>query len=106
MSIINATDASFDTDVVNSDGLVLVDFWAAWCGPCKAIAPVLEELAEDYQGRVKIVKVDVDDNPQSAARFGIRSIPTLFVFKNGERVETVVGGRPKSEFAALLDKHL
>lgn len=106
MSIINATDASFDTDVVNSDGLVLVDFWAAWCGPCKAIAPVLEELAEDYQGRVKIVKVDVDTNPQSAARFGIRSIPTLFVFKNGERVETVVGGRPKSEFAALLDKHL
>ena len=106
MSIINATDASFDTDVVNSDGLVLVDFWAAWCGPCKAIAPVLEELAEDYQGRVKIVKVDVDANPQSAARFGIRSIPTLLVFKNGERVETVVGGRPKSEFAALLDKHL
>lgn len=106
MSIINATDASFDTDVVNSDGLVLVDFWAAWCGPCKAIAPVLEELAEDYQGRVKIVKVDVDANPQSAARFGIRSIPTLFVFKNGEWVETVVGGRPKSEFAALLDKHL
>ena len=106
MSIINATDASFDTDVVNSDGLVLVDFWAAWCGPCKAIAPVLEELAEDYQGRVKIVKVDVDANPQSAARFGIRSIPTLFVFKNGERVETVVGGRPKSEFDALLDKHL
>ncbi|MPX21950.1 thioredoxin [Moraxella catarrhalis] len=106
MSIINATDASFDTDVVNFDGLVLVDFWAAWCGPCKAIAPVLEELAEDYQGRVKIVKVDVDANPQSAARFGIRSIPTLFVFKNGERVETVVGGRPKSEFAALLDKHL
>ena len=106
MSIINATDASFDTDVVNSDGLVLVDFWAAWCGPCKAIAPVLEELAEDYQGRVKIVKVDVDDIPQSAARFGILSIPTLFVFKNGERVETVVGGRPISEFAALLDKHL
>ena len=106
MSIINATDASCDTDVVNSDGLVLVDFWAAWCGPCKAIAPVLEELAEDYQGRVKIVKVDVDANPQSAARFGIRSIPTLFVFKNGERVETVVGGRPKSEFAALLDKQV
>ena len=106
MSISNATDASFDTDVVHSDGLGLVDFCAAWCGPCKAIAPVLEELAEDYQGRVKIVKVDVDANPQSAARFGIRSIPTLFVFKNGERVETVVGGRPKSEFAALLDKHL
>ncbi|OOS24183.1 thioredoxin [Moraxella pluranimalium] len=106
MSIINATDASFDADVLNSDKVVLVDFWAAWCGPCKAIAPVLEELAEDYAGRVQIVKVDVDANPESAARFGIRSIPTLFVFKNGERVDAVVGGRPKSEFAALLDKHL
>lgn len=106
MSIINATDASFDADVLNSDKVVLVDFWAAWCGPCKAIAPVLEELAEDYAGRVQIVKVDVDANPESAARFGIRSIPTLFVFKGGERVEAVVGGRPKSEFAALLDKHL
>ncbi|MFB6348717.1 thioredoxin [Moraxella marmotae] len=106
MSIINATDASFDADVLANDKLVLVDFWAAWCGPCKAIAPVLEELAEDYKDRVQIVKVDVDANPESAARFGIRSIPTLFVFKDGERVDTVVGGRPKSEFAALLDKHL
>ncbi|OOS08372.1 thioredoxin [Moraxella cuniculi DSM 21768] len=106
MSIINATDASFDADVLGSDQVVLVDFWAPWCGPCKAIAPTLEELAADYAGRAKIVKVNVDDNPESAARFGIRSIPTLFVFKDGERVEAVVGGRPKSEFAALLDKHL
>lgn len=106
MSIINATDSSFDTDVLGSDKLVLVDFWAAWCGPCKAIAPILEELDKDYADRVQIVKVDVDANPQSAARFGIRSIPTLFVFKNGERVDTIVGGRPKSELAALLDKHL
>lgn len=106
MSIINATDASFDADVLNADQLVLVDFWATWCAPCRAIAPVLEELAAEYADRVKIVKVDVDTNPESAARFGIRSIPTLFVFKNGEKVETVIGGRPKSELNALLDKHL
>lgn len=106
MSIINSTDASFDADVLGKDDVVLVDFWATWCGPCRAIAPTLEELAKDYAGRAKIVKVDVDANPESAARFGIRSIPTLFVFKNGERVETVVGGRSKSELAQLLDKHL
>lgn len=106
MSIINATDASFDADVLGTDDVVLVDFWATWCGPCRAIAPTLEQLAEEYQGRAKIVKVDVDANPESAARFGIRSIPTLFVFKNGERVETMVGGRSKADLAAALDKHL
>lgn len=105
-NIINATDASFDADVLGGDGVVLVDFWATWCGPCRAIAPTLEALADEYQGRAKIVKVDVDANPESAARFGIRSIPTLFVFKNGERVETLVGGRPKAELAGVLDKHL
>lgn len=106
MSIINTTDANFDADVLQSDKLVLVDFWAAWCGPCKMIAPVLDELAVDFADRVQIVKVDVDANPEAAARFGIRSIPTLFVFKNGEKVDTVIGGRPKSELAALLNKHL
>ncbi|WP_323842073.1 MULTISPECIES: thioredoxin [unclassified Moraxella] len=106
MSIINTTDANFERDVLQSDKPVLVDFWAPWCGPCKAIAPTLEELANDYEGTAHIVKVNVDDNPEIAARFGIRSIPTLFVFKNGEKVDTVVGSRPKSEFAELLDKHL
>ena len=104
--IINTTDANFDQDVAQSDVPVLVDFWAAWCGPCKAIAPILEEIANDYNGKVKIVKVDVDENPETASRFGIRSIPTLMVFKGGEKVDTVMGLQHKADLAALLDKHL
>lgn len=104
--IVNTTDADFDQDVLQSDVPVLVDFWAAWCGPCKAIAPILEDLAGEYQGKVKIVKVDVDSNPQAASRFGIRNIPTLFVFKDGEKVDSVMGLQPKAELAKVLDKHL
>ena len=106
MSIINTTDASFDKNVLQADKPVLVDFWAAWCGPCKAITPILEELDAEYSDKFQIVKVNVDDNPETSARFGIRSIPTLFVFKDGQKVDTVVGSRPKSEFVELLNKHL
>lgn len=106
MSIINTTDASFDKDVLQADKPVLVDFWAAWCGPCTAITPILEELDAEYSDKFQIVKVNVDDNPETSARFGIRSIPTLFVFKDGQKVDTVVGSRPKSEFVELLNKHL
>ena len=106
MSIINTTDATFDQDVLQSDKPVLVDFWAPWCGPCRAIAPILEELDAEYADKFQIVKVNVDDSPEVSARFGIRSIPTLFVFKNGEKVESVVGSRPKSEFVQLLNNHL
>ena len=102
----NATAASFDADVLQSDKPVLVDYWAPWCGPCKSIAPILEDLATEYQGKVKIVKVDVDTNPQAASRFGIRNIPTLFVFKDGEKVDSVMGLQPKAELAKVLDKHL
>ena len=104
--IVNSTDSNFEQDVAQSDVPVLVDFCAAWCGPCKAIAPVLEELADDYAGKVKVVKVDVDENPETASRFGIRSIPTLMVFKGGEKVDMVMGLQPKADLAALLDKHL
>ncbi|WP_019674024.1 thioredoxin [Psychrobacter lutiphocae] len=104
--IVNTTDANFEKDVVNADLPVLLDFWAAWCGPCKAIAPILEEIADEYQGKVQVVKLDVDDNPETASRFGIRSIPTLMVFKGGEKVDTVMGLQPKADLAALLDKNL
>ncbi len=104
--IINTTDADFDKDVLQADMPVLVDFWATWCGPCKSIAPILEDIAIDYEGKVKIVKVDVDNNPQAASRFGIRNIPTLFVFKDGEKVDSVMGLQPKVELAKVLDKHL
>ena len=104
--ITNSTDANFEQDVLNADQPVMVDFWAAWCGPCKAIAPVLEELAGEYDGKAKIVKINVDDNPQIASQFGIRSIPTLMVFKDGERVDTVMGLQPKDQLATVLDKHV
>ena len=106
MSIVNATDASFDAEVLGSDEVVLVDFWATWCGPCKAIAPVLDELSSEYEGKARIVKIDVDQNPNLAAQYGIRSIPTLFMFKNGEKVDATMGMQPKAQLAALINKHL
>ncbi|MCL6616312.1 MAG: thioredoxin, partial [Anoxybacillus ayderensis] len=89
MAIVNATDQTFVNEV--KEGVVLVDFWAPWCGPCKMIAPVLEEVDRELGGKVKVVKVNVDDNPETAGKFGVMSIPTLFVFKNGEVVDKTVG---------------
>ena len=104
--IINTTDANFDQDVAQSDVPVLVDFWAAWCGPCKAIAPILEEIADDYNGKVKIVKVDVTACEQTAVNYNIRNIPALLMFKNGEVVAQQVGAAPKSKLTAFIDENI
>lgn len=103
MAIVNATDQNFTTET--SQGLVLADFWAPWCGPCKMIAPVLEELDGEMSETVKIVKVDVDENQETAGKFGVMSIPTLILLKDGEIVDKVVGFQPKEALAELVKKH-
>lgn len=105
-NIIYVSDASFEQDVLQSDKPVLLDFWATWCHPCKMVAPVLEDLSKEYAGRVVIAKMDIDENPQTPAKFGVRSIPTLMLFKGGAVEKTVVGARSKGELAGFLDAAL
>lgn len=100
------TDDNFQQEVLSSDKPVLVDFWAVWCGPCRAIAPVVEQLAEEYADRAKIGKLDVDNNPNIAATYGVRSIPTLLVFKGGEVVAQIVGAVPKHKLVEALEAHM
>lgn len=107
MSNIQAvSDSSFATDVLQADKPVLVDFWAEWCGPCKMIAPVLEEISTTYADKLKVTKLNVDDNNETAAKFGIRSIPSLLLFKEGQVVATKVGALSKSQLTAFIDSHL
>lgn len=105
-NIVEVVDSVFDKEVMESEIPVLVDFWAPWCGPCRALSPVIEEISNDYEGSVKVGKVNVDENPQTTMKFSIRSIPTLIVFKNGEVAEQIVGAVPKSEIEKVLNKAL
>ncbi|MDX1334485.1 MAG: thioredoxin TrxA [Gammaproteobacteria bacterium] len=104
--IYTISDDSFDSDVLKSDLPVLVDYWAEWCGPCKMITPILEEIATEYNGRVKVAKLNIDDNPNTPPKFGIRGIPTLMLFKNGEVEATKVGALSKSQLTAFLDQNI
>lgn len=100
------TDSSFKTEVLESQVPVLVDFWAPWCGPCRMVAPVVDEIAVQYEGQIKVVKLNTDENPSIASQYGIRSIPTLMIFKAGQRVDMVVGAVPKTTLAQTLEKYL
>ena len=103
---ISVTDANFETEVLKSNTPVLVDFWAPWCGPCRAVAPAVDAIANEFSGRVKVVKLNTDEEQQVAIKYGVGSIPTLMVFKNGEMVERVLGVRPKGVLAAMVSRHV
>ena len=104
--IVHVTDSSFAADVTNSAEPVLLDFWAEWCGPCKMIAPILDDISKEYAGKVKVAKINIDENQQTPAQFGVRGIPTLMLFKNGSVEATKVGALSKSQLVAFLDGHL
>lgn len=104
INIIEISDSTFDQEVLQSDVPVLVDFWAPWCGPCRAIAPVIDELSQEYAGKLKVAKCNVDDNPKTPSRYGIRAIPTLIIFKGGNVSEQITGAVAKSQIATAIDK--
>ena len=104
--IVHVTDASFENDVLNAEGPVLIDYWAEWCGPCKAIAPVLNDIAEEYDGKLTIAKINIDENPGVPAKYGVRGIPTLTIFKGGNVEATKVGALSKSQLTAFIDSNI
>ncbi|PWC11805.1 thioredoxin [Brenneria roseae subsp. americana] len=104
--IIHLTDGSFDTEVLQAEGVTLVDFWAEWCGPCKMIAPILDEIAEEFEGKLTVAKLNIDENPATAPKYGIRGIPTLLLFKNGEVAATKVGALSKGQLKEFLTANL
>lgn len=106
LSIPQVIDASFYEEVIKSSCPVLVDFWAPWCGPCRMVAPVIDDIANEYKNKLKVVKLNTDENPNTATEYGIRSIPTLMIFVQGEKVDTVIGAVPKSTLATTLSKHI
>jgi thioredoxin 1 len=103
-NLLHVTDGDFDEQILKSDIPALVDFWAAWCGPCRTVGPVVEELAGEYKGKIKVAKLDVDNNKQVAGKYGVRGIPTLMLFKDGQVVDQIVGAVPKTRIKELLDK--
>lgn len=104
--IVHVSDTTFDNDVLKADGPVLVDFWADWCGPCKMIAPILDDISKDYAGKLKVAKLNIDENPATPPKYGIRGIPTLMLFKNGNVEATKVGAVSKSQLTAFIDSNL
>ncbi len=106
MKPVEVRDSNFEHEVLKSEHPVLVDFWAEWCGPCKMVAPVVAELAKDYEGRLKVTKLDVDSNPQTAMKYGIRSIPTLLIFKEGQVIDQIIGAVPKRHLVEKIEKHV
>jgi thioredoxin 1 len=105
-AVVNVTDTTFEQEVLKAEVPVLVDFWAPWCGPCKAVAPVVEDLSKEYDGKIKVVKLNTDENPKTAQAYTIRGIPSLYLFKAGQVVEQVVGAVPKSTLATAINKHV
>ncbi len=105
MSSVNISDADFENEVLKADGPVMVDFWAEWCGPCKALSPIVDEVANEVSGKMKIVKVNIDENPNAPTKYGVRGIPTLMIFKGGELVDTKVGGMSKTQLNEWLESN-
>ncbi|MDC0131256.1 thioredoxin TrxA [Alphaproteobacteria bacterium] len=106
MAVEHINDGDFETQVLNADGLVLVDFWAEWCGPCKQIAPALEELSAEYDGKISILKINIDENPEAPTTYGVRSIPTMMIFQDGQAAATKVGAAPKSQIKEWIEESL